>query len=106
MALADAIQGAKRPSQLITWKDQDNNALNLTGATITARLRRLRSGSAVDSDGTFTVTDASNGVFRWDYSTADVANSGTYEVQFTAVYGSNPTPAKTFIAEWKINEVI
>lgn len=106
MALADAIQGGKRPSQLITWKDQDGSVFDLTGATITARIIRRGASSATNSDGTFTLTDASNGVFRWDYSTNDVAVSGHYEVQFTATFGSNPTPAKTFLANWKVNKVI
>lgn len=106
MALADAIQGATRPSQLITWKDQDGNVFDLTGATITARIKRERASSGAASDGTFTVTDAANGVFRWDYSANDVAVSGHYEVQFNAAFGSNPTPAKTFISKWKVNEVI
>lgn len=104
MALADAIQGAKRPSQEITWTDQDGNALDLTGATITARINR--GGTVTASDGTFTVVTAASGIFRWDYSTADVATAGAFEVQFTAAFGSGTTPAKTKKAGWNVLEAI
>lgn len=106
MALADAIQGGTRPSQLITWKDQDGTAFPLTGATITARIKRERSGSAVNSDGTFTVTDGPNGQLLWEYGSNDVQTSGVYSVQFTATFGDAPTVAKTFIERWEIHEVI
>jgi len=103
--LAKAVVGGRRPSQLITWQREDGSGVEpLTGATITGKIRRQGQGSADDLTGTFTVTDASNGVFRWDYSTADVATTGTHKVQFTATFGSDPTPAKTFISEWVVKE--
>jgi len=98
MALADAIVGAKRPSQLVTWKDNDGNALNLTGATVTAEI------DGQQSSGTFTIVDAEAGQFRWDYSTADVATAGVYSVRFIAAFGSEPSPAKTFIESWEVHE--
>lgn len=104
MALASAVQNGKRPSQLISWTREDGNAETLTGATITAKIRRQGQGSSEDLTGTFTVTDGANGIFRWDYSTADVATAGQHRVQFTATFGSSPTPAKTFIAEWTVKE--
>jgi hypothetical protein len=104
MALADAIQGAKRPSPQITWIDNDNVAFDLTGATITARIKNLTTGVVVESDGEFTVESATAGVFRWDYSTADVSEAGIFEVQFTATFGQPPTPAKTLKTYWYIHE--
>ena len=104
MALADAVQGARRPSQTITWTDAAGNPLDLTGATITARI--LRPTGAVASDGTFVVTDAANGVFRWDYSAADVASAGTFMVQFTAAFPSGATPARNTLAEWQVHEAV
>lgn len=105
-ALADAVQGAKRPSQIITWTDKNGTALDLTGATITAKIKNLSSGSTVASDGVFTITDAAAGKFRWAYSTTDVADAGDYSVQFEAAYGSAPTPARTFIASWKVQPAL
>lgn len=106
MALADAVQGAKRPSQLITWTDEDGDPLDLTNATITARIYSLATQTASASDGTFIVTDATGGVFRWDYGTNDLATAGHYQVQFSAAYGSDPTPAKTFKAPWRVHPAI
>ncbi len=99
--LARAVQGAKRPSQLITWLDEDGNAVDLSGTTIAARIRDL-AGTARNADGTFTITNAAGGVFRWDYGVNDVATAGLFWVQFTAAYGSAPTPARSIVAEWQV----
>ena len=104
MALANAIQGAKRPSQNITWKREDGTPEDLTGATITGKLLLRGQLAATSISGTFTVVDGPNGVFRWDYGTSDVATAGTYKVQFVASFGADPTPAKTFITEWVVVE--
>ncbi len=105
-ALADAVQGAKRPGQLITWYDQDGSVFPLSNATITARVHFNGSGSPSNSDGTFTVTDALNGKFRWDYSTNDVEIAGGHSVQFTAVFDGSPTPAKTNVTEWFVHKAL
>lgn len=104
--LAAAVAGAKRPSQVVTWADDDGIPLDLTGATITARIKNKSTGAAANSDGTFTVTNADTGEFRWDYGTADVAADGNYEVQFTASFGTAPTPARTIKANWQVHRAI
>lgn len=104
--LADAIEGARRPSQTITWADDAGTPLDLTGAVITARIRNRSSSTVAASTGTFAITDAANGVFRWDYSADDVATAGRYEVQFTATFGTAPTTARTITANWRVLEAI
>lgn len=106
MGLAAAIQGATRPSQQITWLDGDGQPVDLTGATITGRMRNKDTNAARDISGTLTVTDGTNGVFVWAYSTADVATAGGFDVQFTAAYGENPTPARSIKAAWTVMEAI
>lgn len=106
MALASAIVGAKRPSQTITWTDEDGDAFDLTGSTITARIRNRSSYVTVTSDGTFTLTNALAGTFRWDYGTTDVSTAGLYEVQFTATFPSGTTPAKSVTELWEVTESI
>jgi len=106
MALATAVQGALRPSQLITWSDADGNAVDLTGATLSGRIRSMQSGAARDIAGTLTVTTAASGEFRWDYAAGDVADSGTFEVQFTAAFLTAPTPARTFVGLWEVARAI
>lgn len=106
MALADAVQGAKRPSQQITWQDQDGNAVDLSGATITARIRNQATGVVRAADGTFTLITPTAGVFRWDYGTNDVGTAGHFVVQFTAAYGSGTTPGRTITGKWTVHEFI
>ena len=102
MALADAVDGATRPSQTITWTRDDGTAEDLTGATITGTLKP-RGGTARAVAGDLSVSDAESGVFVWTYDDADVVE-GLYEVQFQAAFGSDPTPAKTFVARWYVSE--
>jgi hypothetical protein len=106
MPLADAIQGAKRPSQAITWTDGDGEVFDLSGATIAVRIRNVVTGVTFVSDGVFTLTSAANGTFRWDYGTNDVQSAGSYEVQFTATFGSSPTPARTLTVPWLVHQEI
>ncbi len=101
MAIPNAVQGGKRPSPLLTWTDLDGDALDLTGATITGTITNEH-GESRAITGALTVVTADEGVFRWDYSTADVATKGTFVVQFAASFGSNPTPAVTFAEKWKV----
>ena len=42
MALANAVQHARKRAQTITWKDEDDAAIDLTGATITGIIERAR----------------------------------------------------------------
>lgn len=106
MALAAAVQGALRPEQQITWTDADGDAVDLTGATIMARIRNLSSGVSVDSTGSFTAVDAAGGIFIWSYSSADVATAGQFVVQFTASYATPPTPERTIATSWTVYEAI
>lgn len=101
MALPDFVQGARRPSMLITWYRQNSaTSEDLTGATLTGYIESAGVTRAIT--GTLTVTDAEAGVFRWDLSAADVADAGRLQVQFVATFGSGQTPAKTFTTEWKV----
>lgn len=107
-SLPNWTQGSTRPSPLITWYLEDTTTpLDLTGATITAVIAK---GPLYDAPfaatGTCTATDADGGIFRWDLSAADVADSGKFEVQFTATFGSAPTVARTFKAEWLIERAL
>jgi hypothetical protein len=104
--LANAIQGALRPTQLITWLTGDGVALVLTGATITGVIRNRTNNVARAVAGTLAVTDGAAGTFTWTYAAADVADAGTFDVQFSAAFGSAPTPARTFVATWVVEEAL
>ena len=106
MALAAAVAGATRPSQIITWSRADGNAETLTSATLTGRIRDRSTGTTRAIAGTLTVTDGAAGQFRWDYAAADVVTAGSYDVQFVAAFASGQTPAKTFVAQWTVAEAL
>jgi hypothetical protein len=103
MPLADAVQGSLRPAQQITWtRGDDNTAEDLTGATITGWIRNRSTGVVRAIAGTLSVTTAASGVFTWTYASADVADVGTFDVQFNAAFGSSPTPARTLVVPWTV----
>jgi hypothetical protein len=102
MALAPAVAGALRPSQVITWTREDGSAEDLTGATITGTLKP-RGGTTRAIAGTLTVTTAASGIFTWAYDAADVV-AGLYEVQFNAAFAASPTPARTYITSWLVKD--
>ena len=104
--LANAIQGALRPSQQVVWLDGEGVALDLTGATITGVIRNRTNNVARAVAGTLTVTDAPAGTFTWAYAAGDVAEAGAFDVQFSAAFGSAPTPARTFVATWTVEEAL
>ncbi len=104
--LANAVKGGRRPSQSVTWKRADGTAENLTGATITGQVRSTISQEARAITGTLSVLDGANGVFVWDYSAADVAEAGQFDVQFTAAFAASPSPARTVKALWTVEEAI
>ena len=107
MGLANAVQGATRPAQSITWTREGLNTPEpLTGATLTGKLRNCDTGAIRAIAGTLTVTDGANGVFTWAYDAADVAEAGLFDVQFTAAFGSAPTPGRTIIAKWTVEEAL
>jgi hypothetical protein len=99
-SLPNWIAGALRPSILLSWLQADGSPVDLTGATLSGYIQVIGVTRAIS--GTLTVTDATGGVFRWDLSAADVADSGNLQVQFVAEYGAGQTPAKTFRCDWFI----
>ncbi len=104
MALAQAIQEALRPSQIITWTRGDGTPENLSDATLTGKIRDNPTGIVREIAGTLTVTDGPSGIFTWEYHADDVADAGRFMVQFTASFADDPTPARTIATEWFVYE--
>lgn len=101
MPLGEAVQGSLRPTQRITWTDAAGVPLDLTGATLTGTIAAV-GGAARAITGNLIVIDGAAGLFEWQYSAADVNEAGQFTVQFTAVFPSNPTPARTRRASFKV----
>lgn len=106
MALPDRVRGGIRPSQSVTWKRESGEAEDLTGATITGVIRNRATGATRAIAGTLALTDASAGGLRWDMAAADVAESGSFDVQFTATFAAGLSPARTFVERWTVAEAL
>ena len=105
MALAKAVQNARHSGQTITWLKDNGAPVDLTGATITARIRSNASGTVEDSDGIFSLASATDGQFSWAYGLYDVAVAGDYEVQFKAAYGDGKYDL-SYLQEWTVEPKI
>ena len=101
-ALPPRVQGALRPAQLIRWERDDGTADPLTGATLTGTITNRSTDTTRAIAGTLTVTDGASGEFRWDYAAGDVDTAGEYDVQFSAAFLAGASPARTFVARWKV----
>ena len=100
MALANAIQHARKRSQQITWQDEDEAAIDLTGATLTGIIER--SGVQTAITGTLTLVTAASGIFSWAYSSADVAQAGSFFVQFRAKYSADSLSEISYRTKWTV----
>jgi hypothetical protein len=106
MALADAIKGGLRPSQQIVWMRPDGLTEDLTGATLSGRIRSHQTGETRAITGQLTVVSPTAGSFRWDYSAVDVQEAGLFTIQFKATYLASPTPAFTSADTWQVLEAV
>lgn len=105
MALASAVKGARHTGQQITWLRQDDTAVNLTGTTLTGRLRDRKTGVARAIDGTLTLVTPASGIFNWVYGALDVGTAGMFDVQVTATY-ADTLKEISFLSEWWVEEAI
>lgn len=104
MALAAAIQGARRTGQTITWQTKSGTAKNLTGLDLTGRIRNKATNEERAIDGTLAIVSATDGTFSWIYGANDVSEAGMFEVQFIGTAsGQND---KSIPQEWKVYEAI
>lgn len=104
MALAAAVKGGLRPSQIVVWARANGVPEPLTDATITGTITNRATSVTRAIAGTLTVTDGPAGEFRWDYAAGDVDTAGEFDVQFSAAFGSGQTPARSFVARWAVHD--
>ena len=100
MALAPAVQHARKRLQTITWEDDDGAAIDLTGSTITGIIERGGVQTAIT--GTFALVTATSGIFSWTYSAADVSQAGTFFSQFRAKYSSDSKSEISYRTQWRV----
>jgi hypothetical protein len=107
MNLTTIAEGSLRPSIYSVWTHADNTTPeDLTNATLSGWIKDLATREVRAIEGDLVVTDATAGVFRWDFAAADAADSGQFEVQFSATWNTDPTPGRTIVGQWEITESI
>lgn len=77
-------QNGTSPALAETITDQNGNALNLTGATVTFIMRQL-SSSTPTVNAAATVVSPSAGTVQYNWATTDTATPGIYMAQFHCV---------------------
>lgn len=91
MALGNAIKGATRTPQTITWRRANGNTWNLTDGTLTGKIVSIARGSIFRAiTGTLVlVGSGAGGKFKWTYSDDDIDTAGKFKVQFKSTYGDD-----------------
>ena len=83
--MADFVmkEGDLAPSLTAALRDHDDQPVNLTGATVTFRMRR-RNATANVVDAAATVVTAASGTVRYDWVAGDTDVAGLYDGEFVA----------------------
>lgn len=72
---------ATGPDWVLTAKEKDGDALTITGATFTGKLRERSGGITVSlTAASFSITTAASGIFTYVLGAADVAVAGMYDL--------------------------
>lgn len=86
------MQGQAGTELLITLKDLEGNAVNLTSYTVTGKITQVNTNITATLTGATAVTaNAASGEFSWTTHADDVAEAGDYELWFRFTRTSNPT---------------
>ena len=88
---------------VITWNSDTGAPMDLTGASLSARIFRYSTQDTVNSAGVFNVLIPTGGVFEWVFDSSDVI-AGSYRIQFVASFGSGLTPLKSDQLEWEVTQ--
>lgn len=86
-------QNDTAPSIRATLKDGDDDAIDLTGASVRFHMRSI-GGTSAKVDSAATVVTASSGIVQYDWVAADTDTVGTYQAEFEVTYSD--TRIETF----------
>lgn len=98
MPISPLYVGERHKPLSVTWVDDSNVALDLTGATLSVRFGGVGTSASFAGTGVFSVTSPTGGLFTYTMSADDVATAGTWQLQFLATYAdttktySDPMP--------------
>jgi len=81
-------QNDTRPILAATLIDGDGSAVNLDGATVAFKMRKVSTTVSV-VDASATIADATNGEVTYTWSASDTATVGEYEGEFQVTYADS-----------------
>jgi hypothetical protein len=67
-------------------RDSRGRAVNLTGATVVFHMRLQSSGEAKITDGSVTLTTATQGLVSYSFTAANTDTSGIYQAEFQVTF--------------------
>jgi hypothetical protein len=79
------VIGQTHPIWQLPWTDTDGAAVDLTGATLTATIKAVGATTSALMKNTPTVFQPNPGIVRYVVHAAEVAEPGTYDIQFVAI---------------------
>lgn len=86
-------QNDTAPSIRATLKDGDDDAIDLTGASVRFHMRSI-GGTSAKVDSAATIVTAASGIVQYDWVAADTDTVGTYQAEFEVTYSD--TRIETF----------
>ena len=87
MATFQFTQGDQRPFFAVQIMNTlTNEAVSLTGATVTFNFKNDRSRTAKVTGGSCTVTDAANGKVEYRWASTDLDEPGIYTAEFVVAH--------------------
>lgn len=101
-------KGDLRPTLRITVKDGNGDAINLTGATVTFRMRAKTAAAGVYKvNAAATLVDAVNGVVEYIWAGSDTDTAGLYYAEFRVVLlGNQQTTPNDRHLEVQVHDVV
>jgi len=102
-ALPDWTENTTHLVMQVPWTDANGEAIDLTGATITGRIKNRTTGAARAITGTLLQDGTTDHYMNWTLTTADAA-AGQNLVKFTATFATKPV--STFQASWYVEAAI
>lgn len=87
MTVTYLVQNDDKPDLIFTVTDSAGSAVNLTSSSVDFHFRELGS-SALKNTGhtTCTITDAANGICKYEWATGDLDTIGIFEGELQVTY--------------------
>jgi len=101
--LPDWTAGTTYLTMQVPWTDNNGEAVDLTGATLTGRIKNKTTGAARAIAGTLAQDGAVDNYLNWTMVAGDVT-AGENIVTFTATIDGKPF--STFQASWHVEAAI